>query len=116
MVVQVGRWCDAGGRVCSGVVEHGPVADSGNPANLWYYSILVVGLVGACLGRLKAPALARTLFVMAATLAVIGLTLPSGAPPYLARNMGIGHAVNAMLFTAAGLLFRHASFRDEVRP
>jgi len=85
------------------------VADSGNPANLWYYSVLVVGLVGACLARLKAPGLARTLFVMAATLALIAVMLPSGAPPYLARNMAIGHAVNVVLFTASGLLFRHAT-------
>jgi len=86
------------------------VADSGNPSNLWYYSVLVVGLIGACLARLKAPGLASTLFVMAATLALIAVMLPSGASPYLARNMVIGHAVNVVLFTASGLLFRHASF------
>ena len=88
------------------------VADSHNPANLWYYSVLVMGFVGACLARLKAPGLARTLFVMAATLALIAAMLPSGAPPYLARNMAIGHAVNVVLFTASGLLFRHASLAD----
>ena len=85
------------------------VADSENPANLWYYSVLVMGFVGACLARLRAPGLARTLFVMAATLALISMMLPSGAPAYLARNMAIGHAVNVVLFTASGLLFRHAS-------
>jgi hypothetical protein len=85
------------------------VADSGNPANLWYYSVLVVGGIGACLARLKAPGLARTLFAMAVTLALIAVMLPSGAQPYLARNMAIGHAVNVALFTASGLLFRHAS-------
>ena len=31
------------------------------------------------------------------------------APPDIARNMAIGHAVNVVLFTASGLLFRHAS-------
>jgi hypothetical protein len=85
------------------------VADSGNPANLVYYSVLVVGVVGALLARLEARGLARTLFAMAATLALIALTLPSGAPPYLARNMAIGHSVFVALFTASGLLFRHAS-------
>ena len=29
------------------------VADSHNPANLWYYSVLLVGFVGACLARLE---------------------------------------------------------------
>ena len=85
------------------------VADSENPANLVYYSVLAVGGVGACLARLQARGLALTLFAMAATLAVIAVMLPSGAPPYLARNMAIGHGVFVALFTASGLLFRHAS-------
>jgi hypothetical protein len=74
-----------------------------------YYSVLAVGAVGALLARLKAPGLARTLFVMAATLALIAVTLPSGAPPDMARRMAIGHGVYVALFTASGLLFRHAS-------
>jgi hypothetical protein len=85
------------------------VADSENPANLVYYSVLAVGAVGAWLARLEARGLARTLFAMAATLALIAVILPSGAPPYLARNMAIGHGVLVALFTASGLLFRHAS-------
>ncbi len=85
------------------------VADSGNPANLVYYSMLVVGAVGALLARLEARGLARTLFAMAATLALIAVILPSGAPPDLARNMAIGHVGSVALLTASGLLFRHAS-------
>ena len=85
------------------------VADSENPANLVYSSVLAVGGVGACLARLGARGLARTLFAMAATLALIAVMLPSGAPPYLARNMAIGHGVFVALFTASGLLFRQAS-------
>ena len=85
------------------------VADSENPANLVYYSVLVIGLVGASLARLEARGLARTLFAMAATLALVAVILPSGAPPYLARNMAIGHGVLVALFAAAGLLFRRAS-------
>ena len=85
------------------------VADSGHPDRLWYHSVLVVGAIGACLARLKAPGLAWTLFAMAATLALIAVTLPSGAPPDMARRMAIGHGVYTALFTASGLLFRHAS-------
>ncbi len=85
------------------------VADSGHPERLWYHSVLVVGVIGACLARLKAPGLAWTLFVMAATLALISVMLPSGAPPDMARRMAIGHGVDVALFTASGLLFRHAS-------
>jgi hypothetical protein len=85
------------------------VADSENPANLMYYSVLGVGAVGALLARLKARGLAFTLFAMAAVLALIAVMLPSGAPPYLARNMAIGHGVYTALFTASGLLFLRAS-------
>jgi len=85
------------------------VADSENPANLAYYSVLAVGGVGAWLARLEPRGLARTLFAMAATLALIAVLLPSGAPPELARNMAIGHGVFVALFIASGLLFRRAS-------
>ena len=84
-------------------------ADSGHPERLWYLSVLVVGFIGASLARLKAPGLAVTLFAMAAVLALISVMLPSGAPPYMARNMAIGHGVFVALLTASGLLFRRAS-------
>jgi hypothetical protein len=74
-----------------------------------YYSVLAVGGVGAWLARLEARGLARALFAMAAALALIAVMLPSGAPPYLARNMAILHGVFVALFTASGLMFRHAS-------
>jgi CHASE2 domain-containing sensor protein len=84
-------------------------ADSGHPERLWYLSVLVVGLIGACLARLKAPGLAITLFAMATVLALISVVLPSGAPPDMALRMAIGHGAVIALFTASGLLFRHAS-------
>jgi|SRR5215469_2660363 len=87
-------------------------ADSGHPERLWYLSVLVVGFVGACLARLKAPGLAVTLFAMAAVLALISVALPSGAPSDMALRMAIGHGVFVALFTASGLLFRHATLAD----
>ena len=85
------------------------VADSGHPENLAYHSVLVVGIVGALLSRLRPRGLAYTLFAMAATLALIAVFLPSGLPPDLARNMAIGHGAYVVLLTATALLFRHAS-------
>lgn len=85
------------------------VADSENPALLVYYGVLVVGGIGAWLARLEARGLARTLFTMAAVLALIAVMLPSGAPPDFARRQAIGHGVLVALFTASGLLFRRAS-------
>jgi len=87
-------------------------ADSGHPERLWYLSVLGVGFIGACMARLKAPRLAVTLFAMAATLALITVILPSGAPPDMARRMAIGHGVFVALFTASGLMFRHASLAE----
>jgi hypothetical protein len=87
-------------------------ADSGHPERLWFLSVLVVGFIGACLARLKARGLALTLFAMAAVLALIAVMLPSGAPPDMARRMGVGHAGLVVLFTAAGLLFRRASLAE----
>lgn len=84
-------------------------ADSGHPERLWYLSVLMVGLVGACIARLQAPGLAHALFAMAATLALIAVVLPSGGSPEMARNMAIGHGFYVALFTASGLLFQHAS-------
>ena len=81
-------------------------ADSGHPERLWYLSVLAVELVGALLSRLKARGLALTLFAMAATLALIAVILPSGAPPDMARRMAIGHGVYVVLFIASGLMFR----------
>jgi hypothetical protein len=88
------------------------VADTGNLANLWYYSVLAVGAGGALLSRLEARGLSRTLFVMAALLALISVLVPSGAPPDVARRMAIGHGVNAGLFIAAGFLFRRAALTE----
>ena len=90
-------------------------ADSGHPERLWYLSVLVVGLIGASFARLHARGLALALFAMAATLALIAVILPSGAPPDMARRMAIGHVVCVVLFIASGLLFRHASL-PEVKP
>jgi hypothetical protein len=84
-------------------------ADSGHPERLWYLSVLIVGLIGALLARLQPRGLALTLFAMAATLALIAVMLPSGAPPDMARRMAVGHGVYVALFTASGLMFRHAS-------
>ncbi len=86
------------------------VADTENPANLRYYSVLRVGAVWTLLARLQEGGLAGTLFAMAVTLAVISLVLPSGAPPDKARRMAIGHCVYVAMFVASGLLFRHASY------
>ena len=51
----------------------------------------------------------RAGIALAATLALITVILPSGAPPDIARRMAIGHGVYVAVFIASGLLFRRAS-------
>lgn len=86
-------------------------SESENPANLLYFGVLAVGAVGAWLVRLDARGLARTMFVMATLLALLGSTLPRlspGAMPGPEGNPMLVLAVFVGLFATAGLLFRHA--------
>ena len=85
------------------------LSESDNPANMLYFGVLAVGAAGAWMARLEARGLARTLFAMAAALAVLAVILASAAPLGLERRVAIGHGVFVALFAASGMLFRHAS-------
>jgi hypothetical protein len=88
------------------------MSEADNPAYLVYFGVIAAGGVRAWLARLEARGLARVLFGMAAALAVvtvIAVMLSSDAPSGLPRNVAVMHAVLVALFTASGLLFRHAS-------
>ncbi len=85
------------------------LSESDNPANLMYFGVLVLGGVGAWLARLEALGLAWALFAMAAVMAALSVILSSAAPVEIETRVAIGHGVFVVLFTASGLLFRHAS-------
>lgn len=105
----VGLALVAGFAMGWGTMVH--TSESENPANLLYFGVLAVGAVGAWLVRLDPRGLARTMFVMAAVLAVLGSTLPRlspGALPGPEGNQIVVLAVFAGLFAVAGMLFRHA--------
>lgn len=88
------------------------MSESENPANLVYFGVLMVGGVGAGLARLEARGMARALFAMAGVLAVVGVvavTLPWDAPSGPMQNVAVLHGIFVALFSASGLLFRHAS-------
>src|SRR5258708_21238941 len=89
VVVQGGRWCGAGGRVRLGVVQHGPCRGLGKSGEPGVLQRARGGGRWAWLARLEARGLARTLLAMAATLALIAVMLPSGAPPSLPRTLPI---------------------------
>ena len=56
----------------------GIVGGADNPANLMFGGVIAVGVVGAVLGRLRAPGLSRTLLVMACAQVAAGVVALAG--------------------------------------
>ena len=89
----------------------GIIGADGDPANLMYFGVLAVGIVGAVIARFRPPGMARALFATAlaqALVAVIalifGLGLPWSPPVEILAVNGFFVA----LFVGSALLFRHA--------
>jgi hypothetical protein len=90
----------------------GIIGADGDPANMMYFGVLAVGIIGAIVARFRPPGMARALFATAlaqALVAVIalifGLGLPWSPPvEILALN---GFFVS--LFVGSALLFRYAA-------
>jgi hypothetical protein len=91
----------------------GIIGSEDNPANLLYFAILALGLVGGALSRFKAPVMARILFAMAVAQALVGaaaLLLRWGADaPSFPRAIIVLTVFFAMLWLAAAGLFRRAA-------
>jgi hypothetical protein len=83
-----------------------------NPANMMYFGVLLIGLIGAVIAQLKPPGMTRAMFAMAfAILLVPAIVLIIGAPANANGIMALFglHGVFAMLFIGSGLLFRKAT-------
>jgi hypothetical protein len=84
-----------------------------NPANLLYVGVVVIGVIGAAISRLRARGMARALFGTA----VAQVLAPIIALVFWKTNLALGKAVPvigvnglfAMLFVASAILFRHAA-------
>ncbi len=90
----------------------GIIGDEGNPANLMYFGVLGIGIVGALYVRFAAPGMARTLFIMVGALAVIALvTLAAGLgqPGTSAAGTIIMNGLFMVLFGGAAGLFKRAA-------
>lgn len=88
------------------------LSETENPVLLVYYGVLAVGLAGAAVARLEPRGLERTAYVMAAGTGVAWLVTQVLFPVAYADppdNLGVKHALLALLFVITGLLFRHAS-------
>ena len=91
----------------------GIIGNEGNPANLMYFAVLAVGLIGAFIARLEPRGMARALFATA----LVQMLVPVIALLILKSPFGAAGVVGvfglngffAMLFVGSGLLFRRAS-------
>ena len=92
----------------------GIIGSEDNPANLMYFGVLAVGLVGAVIARLEQRGMARALFATAfaqALVPVIALTTSDASgwgSPGMLGVFGL-NTFFAMLFVGSALLFRRAS-------
>jgi hypothetical protein len=90
----------------------GIIGKDGDPANLMYFGVLAVGLIGAITTRLRPQGMARTLFAMSLAQALVtaialiaGLGLPWSGP---AEILGLNGFFIA-LFAGSAWLFRRAA-------
>jgi hypothetical protein len=83
-----------------------------DPANMMYFGVLLVGLIGAIIARLEPQGMSRTLFATAFAIALVPvIALIIGTPAFangVAAVFGL-HAAFAILFVGSALLFRRAS-------
>lgn len=94
----------------------GIIGNEGNPANLMYFGVLVVGLVGAVIVRLEPRGMAKALLAMAlAQMLVPVIALVIWQPQVTSwgaagvAGVFVLNAFFAMLFAVSALLFRRAA-------
>ncbi len=86
----------------------GIIADEGHPGNLMFFGVLGIALAGCVVANLKAPGMARAMFVAAgaqALVALIATLYRMGEPIEVLGACGFF----TVLWTLSGLLFRRAA-------
>jgi len=91
----------------------GIIGSEDNPANALYFAVLLVGLIGAGLARLRPNGMARAAFVTALAQALVPVTAliiwrPTLLEPPGVIGVFILNSVFVGMFVVAGLLFRRA--------
>ena len=85
----------------------GLIGSEDNPANLMYLAVLAVGVIGALFARFEARGMARALFAMAGTQALIALIALIGGLGVPLEIVGVNGFFIA-LFAGSAWLFRRA--------
>jgi hypothetical protein len=90
----------------------GIIGADGDPANIMYFGVVAVGIVGAIIARFRPVGLARALFAMALAQALVGviavvagLGLPWSGPLEI---LGLT-AIFVVFFVSSALLFQRAA-------
>lgn len=89
----------------------GIIGKDGDPANVMYFAVLAVGIVGAIMGRFRPRGMARALFAMAigqALVATIALLAELGLPWSGPAEILLLNGFFIAQFVAAAWLFRRA--------
>jgi hypothetical protein len=84
----------------------------GDPANMMYFGVLAVGIIGAIVARFRPHGMARALFATAlaqALVAVIALIFGLGLPWSPPAEILILNGFFVALFVGSALLFRYAA-------
>ena len=89
----------------------GIIGKDGDPANMMYFGVIAVGIIGAIISRLRPTGMARTLLAMALAQALValialiaGLGLPWSGPAEIILLNGIFIA----MFVGSAWLFKRA--------
>lgn len=95
----------------------GIIGSEDNLANLMYYGVLAVGLIGALIARFQPKGMDRTLFAMALAQAIVAtIALMAGLHHLPGSSVAEIFGLNGLfivLFWVSGLLFHRASARQK---
>ncbi len=96
----------------------GLIGNENNPANLMYFGVITVGLIGASLSRLRAKGMARALLATAvAQLLVPLIAMMTWRPTFglgVVQVLGV-NAFFAVLWGVSALLFQRAGEKESLR-
>ena len=94
----------------------GVIGNEGNQANLMYFGVIAVGIIGAFIARLEPRGMARALFVTALAQMLVPVIALMIWPPQITSWGAAGvvgvfvlNAFFATLFLGSASLFRHAA-------
>jgi hypothetical protein len=83
-----------------------------DPANMMYFGVLLVGLIGAIIAHLEPQGMSCALFATAFAMVLVpAIALLIGTPAFANGVVAVFglHAFYAMLFVGSALLFRRAA-------